>query len=284
MPNPVLQINQFTDGPTGHVNTTLVAGDGSKITYGANLSPGVGVQIETDRTSKRIADNPSAYSFHDITLTQAQYNAVLAFAQAADAGNNAYAVFCNNCVDFADRALAAAGFGRFAIANYLKDGTLTDVYAELAKYICVDGNWMYSGYDAPDFTDPTAANAVFQSAFGYQPDWSWTGDVMDMFDLLQSLMGKSAFDEEMKWARQAWLDAGGSPIAIDLNGDGLVTTNYTPSNVYFDVTGDGVTEKTAWLSSEDAFLVVDRNANRKIDDVNEMFGGLQREEGYKEQP
>jgi len=64
-----------------------------------------------------------------------------------------------------------------------------------------------------------------------------------------------------------------SPIALDLNGDGVQTTALGDTTGTFDLRGDGSQIESGWLSSEDAFLVVDSNGNGTIDDISEMFGG-----------
>lgn len=63
-----------------------------------------------------------------------------------------------------------------------------------------------------------------------------------------------------------------SPLVVDLNGDGIVTTSLTGSNVFFDLDGDGISQRTGWISPGDAFLTFDRNGNGRIDDGTELFG------------
>jgi hypothetical protein len=60
---------------------------------------------------------------------------------------------------------------------------------------------------------------------------------------------------------------------IDIDGDGFALTT-AAHGVYFDLKGTGTPEKVAWprRGSDDAFLVLDRNGNGKIDDGREMFG------------
>lgn len=48
----------------------------------------------------------------------------------------------------------------------------------------------------------------------------------------------------------------------------------------FDFTGSGFANKTGWISSGDAFLVLDRNNNGRIDDISEMFGNAN-QSGFK---
>jgi Ca2+-binding RTX toxin-like protein len=63
------------------------------------------------------------------------------------------------------------------------------------------------------------------------------------------------------------------PLALDLDGDGLETSNFNPQNpIWFDHDVNGSAEGTGWLDSDDGFLVLDRNGNGTIDDGSELFG------------
>ncbi|NBQ70526.1 MAG: hypothetical protein EBU46_17515, partial [Nitrosomonadaceae bacterium] len=61
------------------------------------------------------------------------------------------------------------------------------------------------------------------------------------------------------------------PILLDLNGDGVQTTNQADANVAFDVDGTGYLKNTDWISQQDGFLVLDRNFNNSIDNGDELF-------------
>jgi Calx-beta domain len=63
-----------------------------------------------------------------------------------------------------------------------------------------------------------------------------------------------------------------SPIAIDLNGDGVQTIS-AETGVKFDILNSGQAVQTGWISGEDGFLAYDKNGNGSIDDRSELFGG-----------
>jgi hypothetical protein len=63
------------------------------------------------------------------------------------------------------------------------------------------------------------------------------------------------------------------PLIFDLDGDGIETVGISTTNpILFDHNGDGVKTSTGWVSSDDAFLVLDKNGNGSIDSGRELFG------------
>lgn len=66
---------------------------------------------------------------------------------------------------------------------------------------------------------------------------------------------------------------GMDPMVIDVLGDGFAMTNRA-WGVDFDMDADGRPDRLSWTkgSSDDSFLVLDRNGNAVVDDGSELFG------------
>jgi hypothetical protein len=66
-----------------------------------------------------------------------------------------------------------------------------------------------------------------------------------------------------------------TPVIIDVAGNGVSLTD-AYNGVHFDMGGDGHSEPMAWTKAgtDDAWLVLDRNGNGKIDSAKEMFGNF----------
>ena len=66
-----------------------------------------------------------------------------------------------------------------------------------------------------------------------------------------------------------------SPIIVDVSGNGFHLTDIA-GGVYFDFSGSGIPVRTSWTAPgwDNAFLVLDRNGNGRIDSGLELFGNL----------
>lgn len=63
-----------------------------------------------------------------------------------------------------------------------------------------------------------------------------------------------------------------SPLALDLDGNGMVDTISKSLGIHFDLDGNTFAETTGWIASGDGLLVLDRNGNGEIDNGFELFG------------
>ena len=61
-----------------------------------------------------------------------------------------------------------------------------------------------------------------------------------------------------------------SPIILDLVGDGVQTLSAAESDARFDLDGDGLADDTSWISSNDAFLYLDRDGNGTMSGFEEI--------------
>lgn len=63
-----------------------------------------------------------------------------------------------------------------------------------------------------------------------------------------------------------------TPLAFDLDGDGINLTALNASNTFFDLDNGGLRERTQWIEKEDGLLTLDLNKNGQIDNKQELFG------------
>jgi hypothetical protein len=63
-----------------------------------------------------------------------------------------------------------------------------------------------------------------------------------------------------------------SPLVLDLNGDGVTSTFIYETDTHFDMDNDGVKQRTGWVQTTDALLVLDKNKDGIINNGSELFG------------
>lgn len=197
--------------------------------------------------------NATCVSTSVMEISEAQTSSFLSFATGPSATS-----FSGNSFDFASSAFSSIGLGYESYAGMFASNSLASEYYGLMDWFSHETEW-YSQYSDPD-------------AVAY--------DKLSQLRSIESDVGVSAGHD----AREELVLYNGiaSPIAIDLNGDGIKTIGSFTSVVDFDITGDGAKERTGWLSGEDGFVAMDRNGNGRVDDATELFGGSERGAGYAE--
>ncbi len=81
-----------------------------------------------------------------------------------------------------------------------------------------------------------------------------------------------------------WIPCSASPIIVDLDNDGYKLTS-AANGVIFDLEALGFPRRWSWTAadSDEAFLVLDRNNNGRIDNGKELFGNVTDQPSIPEQ-
>lgn len=176
-----------------------------------------------------------------------------------------------------EAALVDAGY----ITN---DGHMNNNY-ESYSWTGVDGISSYSEFLASVDAQNNAASAYHDRLLGYLESngaTSYIGQTVDGIEITQSgligsahLVGAGAVSN--------WLSSSSGSTPVDGNGTtsseyldlfgGYDVGSFDPNDSRVsDIDGDGFATDTAWVDADDGFLVMDRNQNGTIDNINELFG------------
>jgi serine-aspartate repeat-containing protein C/D/E len=169
----------------------------------------------------------------------------------------------------------------------LLDATGTTVLA--TTYTNASGNYLFSNLNPGDYIlqfDKT--NVIYRNT--NMNIWKWAVKDVGSNDAIDSdVTGNGTSTTNVTRTDKFTLasgqndmtrDAAITPIAIDLDGDGIHTVSRANSGGTFDLFGNGAGIHSGWLSGGDGFLAVDKNGNGAVDSIHELFGGMAKGAGF----
>ena len=156
-------------------------------------------------------------------------------------------------------------------------------------------NYVPDNRYGPNFDPANAQNPILTYGVSL---WDYAGallhDLGELAAAAAQIMGaavQAAFDA----AAQALQDLGewmagvldalwesmftGSPLTLDLDGDGIELVSLDDSNIYWDIDQDGFAEHSGWVAADDGLLSIDLNGDGIINGHSELFGSLT-EDGF----
>jgi len=181
------------------------------------------------------------------------------------------------------------GIGKIKVALYSSGGAFVASTTTDAS-----GNYLFKDLDPGSYyLQFDKSNVIFRDSQGRSyamNDWKWglknagsndqidsdvAGDAANKINVTKTgTIVLASGEKDMSW------DAAITPIAIDLNGDGIHTIARADFAGSFDLLGTGNAIQSGWLAADDAFLAIDLNGNGKIDDIGELFGGMAKGSGF----
>ena len=155
------------------------------------------------------------------------------------------------------------------------------------------GNYLFSNLDPGTYVlqfDKTNVQHYNYGQWNNMSNWKWAVKDTGSNDSIDSDVAGDAIATTNVTKTSAFTlvsgqndltrDAGITPIAIDLDGNGIQTVSRADSGGSFDLFGNGGAVASGWLSGGDGFLAVDKNGNGKVDSISELFGGTAKGAGF----
>ncbi len=252
---------------TGGRGAIAIGGEGDDII--TNYSIGGVVYGDRIDTSLESTNGGGADQFNvapDVTIMDAESNdRVFLFGRllAGGLGKDGSAFDALN--KFVEYGLTVAGDLLISFGNI----SASDTGAELAKKAVVVKDFDFGGISGGKETDGfSSIGAQTSGDLGLSFRIYNSPDAIN-FSAFGSLFGTVKFLADIITSTYKFLN-GDDPLVLDLNGDGI--QNFKVGAASFDGDGDLFAESTGWISSDDGFLVYDRDGSGTIDDISELFG------------
>ena len=175
--------------------------------------------------------------------------------------------------------------GEAGIANVLvklQDATGVTVGT---TYTNASGNYSFTNLDPGSYRIVFDKSATIYKGIDMSY-WYWgqkdvgTNDAIDSDAYSTTDVATTAYTTLVSGEADMTWDAAITPIVLDLNGDGIQTIGREASTGQFDLLGTGKGINSGWISAGDAFLAIDANHNGSIDNLTELFGGLNKGQGF----
>ena len=299
------------DFTPGHVNLSYYDKDGKYLgTYGANHDnswSGILEETETNRQrmSKGQAWYNQSYIYPDENSFQKSWNYARQGAVRTKNKEQEYELWGGNCVDFSTQALCLVNEN---LGNYLKDGSALKAYSKLRDAACpvdntsrqrrsiqsnidnfekyfgvkiLKGNISKIGSPIKFYRDSMFVNDSFAPARRGSPTSSPSGKPSQHAwdNVKEFVMTRGTNCPGVKDYVNIYLNSV-SPIAINLDGNGIKTTSVVGTKTMFDIFGSGEKSFIGWITPGSGFLIYDQHDNGTVNSINDMFGGMSRGEGF----
>jgi Ca2+-binding RTX toxin-like protein len=125
--------------------------------------------------------------------------------------------------------------------------------------------------------DPLEREASLSPFLQHFLDAIAVGRASYLFYQAANYLGVLSWPDKVEFLKNSLVSAGSAlivrdPLALDLNGDGIIATRPLQDGTHFDSDGNGFSEASGWISSSDGFLVRDIDQSGSIDNGGELFG------------